>query len=188
MLTHTDQRAVEGALYVGELSALCASSEIGDRAALVSAARGVVRDPEILGAIDAAVSVSGEPLAPAVGRLGNSGFVIHTVGLCTYVFLRFGHDTIDGIDACIRAGGDTDSHAAIVGGWLGALHGAASLPLALVRRIQDGPFGPTHLERLAAAVLAGAPPPRWSWAYAFLRNLVLYPVVLAHGFSRLLPW
>ena len=187
-VTHTDERAVEGALYVSELSALCASPEARTRAALVSAAREVVRDPAILDAIDTAVRSAREPLDDAAAQLGTTGFIFHTVGLCTYVFLRFGEDPMSGIDACIRAGGDTDSHAAIVGGWLGALHGAAALPLPLVRRIQDGPFGPTHLERLAAAVVAGGPPPRWSWMYALARNLMLYPVILAHGFARLVPW
>lgn len=102
--------------------------------------------------------------------------------------LRFGDDPMSGIEGCIRAGGDTDSHAAIVGGWLGALHGASALPMPLVRRIQDGPFGPSHLERLAAALVDGAPPPSWSWPHALLRNLALHPVVLAHGFARLVPW
>ncbi len=95
---------------------------------------------------------------------------------------------MSGIEAAIRAGGDTDSHAAIVGGWLGALHGATALPMRLIRRIHDGPFGPTHLEELATSVVEGAPTPAWSWPYALLRNLALYPVILAHGFARLLPW
>lgn len=188
MLTHTDDRAVDGALYVGELSALCASSDPGDRATLVTAARGVVRDAQVLAAIDLAVSIAEEPLATAVERLGNTGFVVHSVGICTYCFLRFGVDPLKGIEACIRAGGDTDSHAAIVGGWLGALHGVQALPMPLVRRIHDGPFGPTHLEGLATAVVEGTPPPFLSWPYALLRNLALYPVVLAHGFARLVPW
>lgn len=188
MLTHIDERAVDGALYVSELNALCASSEAGDRASLVSLARGVVRDHEVIAAIDRAVGVSAQPLPTAVAQLGNTGFVIHTVGICTYCFLRFGDDPLTGITACIQAGGDTDSHAAIVGGWLGALYGAASLPASLVQQLQGGPFGASHLERLAAAVAAGGPPPSWSWPLAFARNLMLYPVVLAHGFSRLLRW
>lgn len=188
MLTHTDDRAIDGALYVGELAALCASSQSGDRASLVAAARDVVRDSEVLAAIDCAVSAAEEPLAGAVERLGNSGFVIHSVGICTYAFLHFGNDPLSGIEACIRAGGDTDTHAAIVGGWLGALHGAASLPKPLVQKIHDGPFGPSHLKALASAVVDGAGPPRWSWPHALVRNLALYPVVLAHGFARLVPW
>lgn len=60
--------------------------------------------------------------------------------------------------------------------------------MSLVRNIHDGPFGPTHLERLATAVVEGALPPRWSWPHALLRNLALFPVVLAHGFARLVPW
>ncbi|MDH5490883.1 MAG: ADP-ribosylglycohydrolase family protein [Myxococcales bacterium] len=188
MLTHTDERAIDGALYVAELASLCATSEPGERESLVLAARGVVRDRQVLAAIDGAIGVADEPLGTAVAHLGNTGFVIHSVGICTYCFVRFGDDPMSGIEGCITAGGDTDSHAAIVGGWLGALHGASSLPMPLIRRIQDGPFGPTHLERLAVALVEGAPLPGWSWPYALLRNLALYPVVLAHGFARLVPW
>jgi ADP-ribosylglycohydrolase len=39
----------------------------------------------------------------------------------------------------------------------------------------------------ALATAIGAAPPRWSWAGAMARNLALYPVILAHGFCRLLP-
>lgn len=187
-LTHTDERAVDAALYVAELASVCATSEPGDRESLVSAASAVVRDRQVLAAIDGAIAVADAPLATAVAHLGNTGFAVHSVGLCTYCFLRFGDDPMSGIEGCIRAGGDTDSHAAIVGGWLGALHGASALPMPLVRRIQDGPFGPSHLERLAAALVDDAPPPSWSWPHALLRNLALHPVVLAHGFARLVPW
>ena len=187
-LTHTDDRAVDGALFVAELAALCASTDSRDRRSLVTTARTVVEAPEVSAAIDAALALADQPLGAAVERLGNTGFVVHSVGLCAYCFLRFGDDPSSGIEACIRAGGDTDTHAAIVGGWLGALYGARALPTPLVRRIHDGPFGPTHLEGLAAALVDGGPAPAWSWPRALLRNLALYPVVLAHGFARLVPW
>ena len=93
----------------------------------------------------------------------------------------------------INAGGDTDSNGAILGSWLGALHGEAALPQGLIERIHDGPFGPTHLRALAgclgqvrdgkigtgAELLAGT---------RSVRNLALHPVVIGHGFRRLLPF
>ena len=187
-LTHTDERAVDGALYVAELAALCARSDGRDRAKLVAAASDVAGDPEVRAAIDDALATVAQPLASAAERLGTSGFVVHSVGICTYCFLRFGDDLVSGIEGSIRAGGDTDTHAAIVGGWLGALHGTTAVPRSLVPRIHDGPFGPSHLEQLASAFARGTPAPPWSWTRALLRNLALFPVVLAHGFARLVPW
>jgi hypothetical protein len=57
----------------------------------------------------------------------------------------------------------------------------------------DGPFGPTHLRALAnclGEVLDGrrCRVPRYSASAALARNLALYPVVLGHGFRRLVPF
>lgn len=63
----------------------------------------------------------------------------------------------------------------------------------LIGRIHDGPFGPRHLKALARSLQAGADgspgdPPRYSIVAATGRNLALYPVVLGHGFRRLVPF
>jgi ADP-ribosylglycohydrolase len=102
-------------------------------------------------------------------------------------------DPLLALSEVISAGGDTDSTAAIVGGWLGAWHGQAELPGDLILKIHDGPFGPTHLRALAdclARVQRGesAACPRYSVAAALGRNLALYPVILGHGLRRLIPF
>lgn len=123
----------------------------------------------------------------AVSRaLGTTGFVVHSVGACTWSLLT-ARDAMDAIRRSIRLGGDTDTHAAIVGAWAGAAWGPAALEAPLLEAIHDGPFGPTHLRGLARALVGGTPPPRWSAPAAMARNLALYPVVLAHGFRRLVP-
>ena len=111
----------------------------------------------------------------------------------TFIFLRYGDDPLFALTEAVNAGGDTDSIGAIVGGWLGALHGARLMPGELLDRIHDGPFGPTHLRALGTAlcqVRDGEPctVPRYSVAGALLRNLALYPVILGHGFRRLMPF
>jgi len=93
----------------------------------------------------------------------------------------------------ISAGGDTDSIGAILGGWLGALHGEGGLPGDLIRRIRDGPFGPSHLRALTAclAQIREDEPcrvPSYSPSMALARNLVMYPVILGHGFRRFVPF
>ena len=76
---------------------------------------------------------------------------------------------------------------------LGARFGSGALDPELVARIAGGPFGPAHLEALAGALARtrqgeheDAPPYRATIALA--RNLALYPVVIAHGLRRLLPF
>jgi hypothetical protein len=93
----------------------------------------------------------------------------------------------------VGAGGDTDSIGAILGAWLGALHGEGALPAGLIDQIHDGPFGPTHLRALAerlAELRDGrrGHVPGYSTAAALARNVILYPVVLGHGFRRLVPF
>jgi ADP-ribosyl-[dinitrogen reductase] hydrolase len=79
-----------------------------------------------------------------------------------------------------------------VGAWLGALRGESGLPSALIASIDDGPFGPAHLRQLADALVAAkydneTRAPGYSLPHGALRNLFLVPVILAHGFARLLP-
>jgi hypothetical protein len=155
--------------------------------------RAVLEDPSLLeaSALGLALAEQNASIRDAARVLGNTGFVMHSVGLCSFCFARYGDEPMRALEAAIRAGGDTDTHAAIVGGWAFTLHGAAALPLALVDAIHDGPFGPTHLRALAAGLAhpesaskGRARHPSYSWPCALVRNLALYPVVLAHGLLR----
>ena len=122
-------------------------------------------------------------------RLGTSGLVVHSVPWALCCALRHVDAPMDAVRMAIRHGGDTDTNAAMVGAWLGARHGPEAFPRALVDALAGGPFGVAHAQRLVAAV--GASPahvPGYAWPLALLRNVALFPVVLAHGFRRLLPW
>jgi ADP-ribosyl-[dinitrogen reductase] hydrolase len=201
-VTHLDPRAVDGAIYVTDVAAACARAQATDqttRLACHDAALVTLQAPLLVDGLRRAgeLAMAEALVAQAVTALGTSGYVVHSVAIAAFCFVRFGDDPLRAIVETIAAGGDTDTNAAIVGGWVGALHGAAALPAALIDRINDGPFGPTHLRRLARALAqtrtrpsSGAPAiavPSYSWPLALLRNLALYPVVLAHGFRRLLP-
>lgn len=176
-VTHTDERAIQGALYVAELGAH------GDTARALE----VVSEPSLRAAIEKAIAFSGSD-DEAARMIGTTGFVMHTVPLAAFMITRHKDDFIGAVRATIRAGGDTDSNAAIVGTVLGALHGPSAIPADLVARLNDGPFGPTHLRGLARALETNGAPPSWWFVVALVRNLALYPVVLAHGFRRLIPW
>lgn len=191
-VTHTDARAVEGARFVAEVAAMAVTGEAP--AEVLEAALAVVTEPTLAKALGRAVAMAREGAPPDVAakELGTTGFVVHTVPFAAYVFARWGAAPMEAIGAVIRAGGDTDSIGAIVGAWCGALGGAGALPGELIGRIQDGPFGPTHLRALADD-LAGARAGRASVAgyspvYAMARNLALYPVVLAHAARRIIPY
>jgi hypothetical protein len=191
-VTHRDVRAVEGALYVAEAAA-CSNGvppEVG-----LGEARRVVTNPELGSAIDRAVDLASRRAGTdeAAGACGTTGFVVHTVPFATFCLLRYGDDPMRALTEAVSAGGDADSTGAVLGGWLGALHGEAGLPADLIRRIHDGPFGPSHLRALAACladVRRGEPcrVPRYSPPAALARNLALYPVILGHGFRRLVPF
>ncbi len=183
-VTHRDERAVEGALYVAEVAAACANAACGVVAGIDPRdAIRIVSNPELRSAIERAVELAnrGTGTEQAARSCGTSGFVVHTVSFATFCFLRYGDDPMRALTEAIGAGGDTDSIGAILGGWLGASHGESGLPAALIDRIHDGPFGPSHLRALATCLaLVGvgqaSQVPRYSTTAALLRNLALYPV------------
>jgi len=186
-LTHRDVRAVEGALFVAEVTAALARDE-APLAALRDARR-VLSHPAMEAAVDHALLLAAEDvdLEEAAGALGATGYVVCSVGLCSFCLARFGA-SLDAVHAAIRAGGDTDTHAAIVGSWVGARHGPGAFPACLVDAIHDGPFGPTHLRALASALARRTSPPTYSRLAALLRNLALFPVVLGHVVLRSWFW
>lgn len=194
-VTHTDPRGVQGARYVAELAGLCAACDdpMGDRKTLCTQAISCVEEPSLKAAIESALTLAAgdAPTATLAERIGTTGFVMHTVPFAAAMFVRHGASVLGALSETVAAGGDTDSIAAIVGAWLGALHGTHALPQHLLTALHDGPFGPTHLQALARD-LAASPSPtrraRYAWPVAMLRNLALYPVVLAHGFRRLVPF
>ena len=195
-VTHRDERAIEGALFVAEVAASCAPSKnnVG-RETYIDEARRVVTNRHLREAIDRSVDLAcrGADLREAAQVCGASEFVVHTVPFATYCFLLYGDDPMRALTEAISAGGDTDSCGAMLGGWLGALHGEGGLPGDLIRRIHDGPFGPSHLRALTAclAQIQEDEPcrvPSYSPSMALARNLVMYPVILGHGFRRFVPF
>lgn len=154
-VTHRDIRAVEGALYVAEVAAACTRrpSE-ADPFACQGEGRRVVTDPQLARAIDRAreLAESGASILDAARECGTSGFVVQTLAFATLAFLRHSGDPFATLVDAVSVGGDSDSIGAILGGWLGALHGESGLPAAPIACIHEGPFGPTHLRALAGCL------------------------------------
>lgn len=186
-VTHLDERAVQAAVFVADTAAAAADGLAPD-AALGAGAAGV-REPELAAALAKAKGLAGARagVEAAAEALGTTGYSVHTAAFAYFLFSRFGSDPRACLVETASAGGDTDSIGAVVGGWLGALHGASGLPQDLVAGLAGGPFGRRHLERLGAALALKTSPPGYFWPLAMARNLALMPVILAHGFYRLLP-
>ena len=178
-VTHVDERAIAAAVFVADVAA-------GEADPLA-----FVHEPQLharlLQARVFADSSEDDDVVvqQAAAALGTSGFVIESVPFAWFCLLRFG-PTFTAITQAISGGGDVDTNAAIVGGWVGA-QAPDEVPEALVNRIVGGPFGPRHLRALALALDDNAPAPGYVASIALVRNLLLYPVILAHGFRRLLP-
>lgn len=195
-VTHTDRRAVEGALFVAQTAAWCVAHSAADlEGAVRLTSDDLVREGPLREALDCAGRLAGEgaSTAEAAGQLKTSGYVVHTVPFALFCLLRHGREPLHALAEAISAGGDTDSIAAILGGWLGALHGEEGLPPDLIGRLHDGPFGPTHLRALAACLAdrregRETPAPPYSPTAAWARNTALLPVILGHGLRRLLPF
>jgi ADP-ribosylglycohydrolase len=193
-VTHTHPLAIDGALFTANLAALCSKmtdrSDRTYRANIVTRACAEIGEESLREAVQRALALAGAEtdIHTAARELGVTGYVLHSVPFAVFCFIRFGQNPLDSLTNAISAGGDTDSIGAILGAWLGALHGESGLPQKLLNRIHDGPFGPTHLRALGAA-LAGEQRqiPGYSAAGAFARNLALIPIILAHGFRRLFP-
>jgi ADP-ribosyl-[dinitrogen reductase] hydrolase len=192
-VTHTDARAVDGALFAAELAAAAVAQHPPRLApAGFEHALAVAAQPELGAALERArdLAAAGASVETAAAHLGTSGYVVHSVPFAAFCLLRHDGDVLGTLSEAVGAGGDADSIGAVLGAWLGSLHGASGLPQALVGRLQRGPFGRAHLEALGRALARidlGPEVPRFSRAAALARNLALYPVVLLHGLRRLVP-
>lgn len=188
-VTHTDPRAVEGALTVSEIAARCVKGDsTSNRLKIVEDSLNLLTEPGLREATNRALVLAqkGEDRNRAAKELGTTGFIQHTLPFAVFLFIRYGSDPLECFNQTATAGGDTDSIGAIVGAWVGALHGSNSLPESLVNNLQGGPFGEEHLRRLASGLherRKGGPAIkiRFFWPYEVFRNMILFPVALFQG-------
>jgi len=190
-ITHLDQRAVEGALFVSEVASILSKSEnLNDFSEVINAARKVISNDILNEAINKAIELADKEfsLEEAVKILSNTGYVVHTVSLVTFSFLSYEKEPLDAIVKIILAGGDTDTNAAILGAWCGSYYGIDWIPNNMLNRIQSGPFGRKHLEKLGEELSKEKEEvvvPKFSCSYSLLRNLAMYPVILIMGVGHI---
>jgi ADP-ribosylglycohydrolase len=202
-VTHTDPRALTGALAVAEMAAWAVQNkpdrrpdagEFVDRLAALSSDEQEWQTVvlKIKQGVDAQLSVA-EFAASLGAERGVSGYVYQTVPAAVYAWWRHYGDFRATLEAVIRLGGDTDTVAAIAGALAGATTGPAGIPREWVQGICDWPRSVSFLamvaERLSLQRLEHRPlgAVSYFWPAVLPRNLLFLAIVLAHGFRRLLP-
>ncbi len=190
-LTHTDSRALTGALAV----ALCAESAMLARDATATLAALVDRapdDPEWQGCVarirqGLAGAWSLETFCRELGcPMGVSGYIYQTVPVAVFAFLK-ARDLRTALEEVLDCGGDTDTVGAIAGALLGCRFGAAALPPDWLEGLLEFPKGVDYLRQLAAC-LDGCPGTLACRHWLLpLRQVLFAATVLVHALRRGLP-
>ncbi|HUF79505.1 MAG TPA: ADP-ribosylglycohydrolase family protein [Burkholderiales bacterium] len=200
-ITPTDPKAEHGALAVALAAHLSATGKD------IAPAGYLLRLRELLGSEASELPGLVENVAHSVARnestaefaagagcgQGVSGYILHTVPAALHAWLTHQGDYRGAVTAVVRLGGDSDTAAAIVGAVAGARTGKEGIPAEWLRDLWEWPRTVAWMERLAARLAehceqhasGGAVP--LGWLQLLLRNVLFIPLVLAHGFRRLLP-
>lgn len=197
MLTHTDPKALAGALAVAEVAARLAAgvwTQRPDAHELAAVLASVSRAPEWLTAVKLieALCTSSAPLAAAPENFGSrngvSGYALHTVPFAIVAWHRHFGDYRATIEAIVRAGGDVDTVAAIAGALAGISVGRSGIPPDWVEGVVDWPHSIAYVRALAAGLADPAAAVSTAFSpWQFPRGLFFLTLVLAHGFRRLAP-
>jgi ADP-ribosyl-[dinitrogen reductase] hydrolase len=196
-LTHTDPKALAGALAVAEVAARIISGAWQGKPTIeefVALLGGVSPDPAWQEGV-AMIRDSCESLSPVTRaeqhfgmRQGISGYVLHSVPFALVAWYHHAGNYRATIEAITQAGGDVDTVAAIGGALAGATVGESGVPSDWVGGIVDWPHGTSYLRKIAASISdeSSKVSTRFS-PWLALRGLAFTLLVLAHGFRRLLP-
>jgi ADP-ribosylglycohydrolase len=201
-MTHTDERAVTGAVAVASAAYLASrrKDEISIdefRESLKTALPSM--DSEFTALLDKMSEsvMAGQNAVDFASSLGLSrgisGYIYNTVVMVLHCWLRNQHDFESGLTEIIECGGDTDTTAAILGAILGAHAGKGGIPPHLLSNLMEWPRTVQSMENLASMAHSsavtgetGAPPPL-PFAGFLARNLFFLMVVLLHELRRMLP-
>lgn len=196
VITHTDPRAEEGALLIAlaaQHGALC--GPVSDPAVFLDSLRQQVADVGLIASLEMAArhlqrGATAKEYAAALGLSeGVTGFMLHTVPVALFCWLRHATDFRQAVEAVILLGGDADTTGAIVGGLMGATLGLGAIPEHWLAGLWEWPRSTTWMRRLGARLSdpeARHPLPL-CWPAILPRNALFTSVVLWHGLRRLLP-
>jgi len=162
IMTHSDERAVAGAIAVASAVAYLVTAQEVSPADFAERVSGNVRErseefaraldklPELLRADerDAIPAIINEGWTGHDPSFGVTPFVIPTVLASSYAFLKYPHDFSSSVRAVINMGGDVDSTGSITGAMSGAFNGVGAIP----RHLREGVKDSREIHDLAAAL------------------------------------
>lgn len=200
-MTHSDPKAVVGAMAVAMTAAHLARFAMGREASPLPS----IEDWAAVGGEDAdwqrlmeamresrGKGDSVQEFACSLGlRKGVSGYMYHTVPVCLYALLHHEGDFKGGMEAVLNLGGDTDTTGAIYGALAGMRW---EVPDEWVKGIKDFPVSIAFLEELARGLAQAAAsgeavmPRRFPWFAVPFRNVLFLVVVFVHCFRRIVPF
>lgn len=200
-MTHTDVRAEEGALVVALAARYGASHDVDgmDAARFMDEVLVHVTDEPFRERFSTALELlerdaEAVEFAEATGLAdGVSGFVIDTVSVAVYCWLRYRDDFRRAVEQAIALGGDSDTVGAIVGALVGATHGPDAIPDSWLDRLCEWPRSVQWMTRVAdrVAMVSENREPQKAialfWPAIVFRNLFLLVVALCHGWRRMFP-
>jgi len=201
-ITHSDGRAEQGALVIAMACryAVTRTSNQTDRNEFFQLILEQLTEDELkeaLKLVEAALrdDMTAEAVAAKLAlNQGVTGYVVHTVAMSIFCWLRHPGDFRAAVEEVILLGGDTDTTGAITGALAGATLGASAIPQEWLNGIVEWPRSVRWMKRLAARLSSQllrkkehARPLRLFWPGLLLRNVVFTIAVLCHGFRRLLP-
>lgn len=192
-LTHCDARAFAGAFAVALAAGADARGEsVHDVIRQVSMAARAGLDherwtnamEELETGLERGATV--HEYASAIGCAdGVTGYVYDTVPVALYAWARH-DDPEEGLAATWACGGDTDTVGAIAGALLYARAGRLP-PERWLSTVTDFPLTLDRVRAAGVALNQGGAPVRWAWFLMPLRNLSVFPLILAYALFVMMP-
>lgn len=125
-ITHVSEEAEAGAIAIALTAALATNHDTDNLLERIHEHLPDSKVKSCLYSLSSLVEAENIPPMTALSILGTKADVRQTVPAVMYLFLRF-KDYHEAVETAIRAGGDTDTTAAIVGGLLGAKLGMKAI-------------------------------------------------------------
>jgi ADP-ribosyl-[dinitrogen reductase] hydrolase len=185
-ITHSDPRASDGAAMIAVAAHIGPRDDLLEVLAVHIDTDEMHRTMELL--VDPPDTVNAL-LAKLDSEGGTSGFIVPTVAVALYGFIKYKDDAVACVKEVVRAGGDTDTVAAIAAGMIGATYGEGVFPEEWIEDVRGWPWTTRMLRQVAAAAVDRAEPIQPRWFILFPRN-VLWFIVFVHWalMRRLLLW
>ena len=146
LITHTDQRAVEGALAVAKCAQIAATANNISSEAVVKMLIETCRHSAWNSTLEPMLkslksNVSTQEFASNIGlQNGVTGYIVHSVPVAIYAWLRHPENARQALTEIISAGGDSDSTAAVTAALVGCRVGEENFPSQWRTGIADWPL------------------------------------------------